>query len=112
MAEDVFGVLASPVRRELLSILRTAGPQPVQTLASQFDMRRPSISEHLKVLKNAGLVIERRRGRHRYCHLDARPLREVEQWLQPYERFWRDKLANLREVLDAENDQSDADNSR
>jgi len=111
MAEDVFGVLASPVRRELLTILRIGGPQPVQTLAAHFDMRRPSISEHLKVLKDAGLVVERKRGRHRYCHLDARPLKEVERWLRPYERFWRDRLANLREVLDAENDQSGADHS-
>jgi len=112
MPEDVFSVLASPVRRELLSILRTAGPQPVQMLASHFDMRRPSISEHLKVLKDAGLVIERKRGRQRYCHLDARPLREVQLWLRPYERFWRDKLANLRVVLDAEDHEPGADDSR
>jgi DNA-binding transcriptional ArsR family regulator len=108
MPEDVFGVLASPIRRQLLTLLRTDGPQPVRALAAHFDMRRPSVSEHLKVLKDAGLVVEHKRGRQRYYHLDARPLSQVEQWLRPYERFWRNKLANLREILDADNDEPDA----
>ena len=104
MPEDVFAVLASPIRRELLTILRASGPQPVQSLAAHFPMRRPSVSEHLKVLRDAGLVIERKRGRQRYCHLEATPLREVGDWLRPYEQFWREKLTNLRQVLDDEPD--------
>jgi len=100
--DDVFAALASPVRRELLRLLRDEGHQPVQELASHFDMSRPSVSEHLKVLLDAGLVRERREGRNRYYRLRAQPLRLVEHWLAPYEEFWRERITNLRELLDDE----------
>lgn len=99
---DVFAALASPIRRELLRLLRDEGPMPVQQLADHFEMRRPSVSEHLKLLRDAGLVGERRAGRQRYYQLEAAPLREVFDWLVPYERFWRDRLSALRQVLDEE----------
>ncbi len=75
----------------------------MQQLASRFDMRRPSVSEHLKVLRDAGLVAERKSGRQRYYQLRAGPLMEIQEWLSPYERFWRERMANLRDVLDEEN---------
>jgi DNA-binding transcriptional ArsR family regulator len=99
---DIFAALASPVRRELLGLLLD-GPLPVNALAGHFDMRRPSVSEHLRVLRDAGLVIERRVGRQRLYQLDAAPLREVSEWLGPYERFRRSRLTNLRALLDEEN---------
>jgi DNA-binding transcriptional ArsR family regulator len=99
---DVFAALASPTRRRLLGLLLEDGAQPVQELADRFDMRRPSLSEHLKVLKDAGLVEERRAGRQRLYSLRAQPLAEVADWLSPYERFWRGRLKNLRQVLDEE----------
>jgi DNA-binding transcriptional ArsR family regulator len=99
---DVFAALASPARRQLLGLLLDRGPLPVQELASHFAMRRPSVSEHLKVLKDAGLVGEQKSGRMRFYNLEPEPLREVSQWLTPYERFWREKLAGLRELLDEE----------
>lgn len=99
---DVFAAVASPVRREVLRLLRDEGPQPVQSLADHFDMRRPSFSEHLKVLRDAGLVDERRDGRQRLYSLRAEPLRELSAWLTPYEQFWRTKLTSLRELLDDE----------
>ncbi len=99
---DVFSAMASPVRRRLLGLLLDRGPLPVQALADEFAMRRPSVSEHLKVLKDAGLVREQRQGRQRYYRLDPEPLMEVSEWLSPYERFWRERLAALRELLDEE----------
>jgi DNA-binding transcriptional ArsR family regulator len=99
---DVFAALASPARRQLLGLLLDRGPLPVQELASHFAMRRPSVSEHLKVLKDAGLVGEQKSGRMRLYHLEPEPLREVTEWLTPYERFWRERLAGLRELLDEE----------
>ena len=98
---DVFGALANPTRRDLLQALLERGPQPAQSLAARFDMARPSVSEHLRVLREAGLVEERRAGRQRIYRLEAEPLREVADWLAPYERFWRDRLAGLRELLDS-----------
>ncbi|MBC6460434.1 ArsR/SmtB family transcription factor [Actinomadura sp. HBU206391] len=96
---DVFAALASPVRRELIHLLLD-GPHSVNDLASHFEMRRPSVSEHLKVLRDAGLVSEQRSGRQRLYRLEAGPLMELSQWLTPYERFWRERLTGLRELLD------------
>jgi DNA-binding transcriptional ArsR family regulator len=100
---DVFAALANPTRRELLRLLLD-GPRPVQALADNFDMRRPSVSEHLKVLRDAGLVAERRHGRQHLYELRAEPLQKVSEWLSPYERFWREKLATLRDLLDEDAD--------
>lgn len=77
---------------------------PAGAIADRFDMARPSLSEHLRVLREAGLVAEQRQGRNRVYRLDAAPLEEVADWLTPYERFWRGKLANLRDLLDEEDD--------
>jgi len=100
----VFAAVASPARRQLLGLLLEHGPLPVQDLAAHFAMRRPSVSEHLRVLKDAGLVSERRAGRQRYYHLEPHPLQELSQWLSPYERFWRHKLSGLRDLLDSGGD--------
>jgi DNA-binding transcriptional ArsR family regulator len=99
--DDVFAALANPARREVLRILLD-GPRAAGEIAERFDMRRPSLSEHLRVLREAGLVRARRQGRNRLYSLEAEPLREVSDWLSPYERFWRGKLANLAELLDEE----------
>lgn len=102
--EKVFAALASPVRREVLSRLRDAGPQPVAELASHFAMARPSFSEHLRVLRESGLVSETKVGRQRVYRLEGGALYEVQEWLHPFERFWRDKLRDLRDVLDTMED--------
>ncbi|AXK36029.1 ArsR family transcriptional regulator [Streptomyces armeniacus] len=107
--DRVFAALASPVRREVLRLLRDEGPQPVARLAERFDMARPSLSEHLKVLREAELVSERKVGRQRLYRLEAVPLNDVQDWLSPFERFWREKLAGLRDVLDAMEDVEEAD---
>ena len=104
----VFAALVNPTRRELLRLLLDEGEQPVQRLASHFAMRRPSVSEHLKVLRDAGLVDQAKRGRERYYRLEVSPLMEVSDWLSPYERFWRERMRSLRELLDEEDAGEDA----
>jgi DNA-binding transcriptional ArsR family regulator len=101
VSSDVFSALASPVRRSLLTMLAER-PQTVTELAGAFAMRRPSVSEHLRVLKDVGLVDERRAGRHRIYAIEPRPLREVADWLHPFEKFWRDRMLALAELLDQE----------
>ncbi|HVE84169.1 MAG TPA: metalloregulator ArsR/SmtB family transcription factor [Myxococcales bacterium] len=95
---DVFSALANPVRREILIKLRR-GPQMVSDLASGFEIGRPAVSEHLQVLRKARLVREEPRGRERYYHLDPRPLAEVEQWIEAFSRYWKQRLADLEQVL-------------
>ncbi|MEV0675252.1 metalloregulator ArsR/SmtB family transcription factor [Actinosynnema sp. NPDC050436] len=97
--DDVFAAVANRHRRRLLDLL-LAEPQSVNALAAHFDMRRPSVSEHLKVLRDAGLVSEERHGRERVYRVDAERLRPVADWLTPYEAYWRDALRDLRAHLD------------
>jgi DNA-binding transcriptional ArsR family regulator len=68
-------------------------------LAESFEMSLPAVSQHLKVLREAGLVSERREGRMRIYTLAAAPLREIADWVSPYEQFWQTRLRKLREHL-------------
>ena len=102
MTPDVFDALANPIRRALLAQLR-GGPQPAGALAARFtDRSRAAVSEHLAVLRRAGLVVEEPRGRERVYHLDAAPLRAVQDWLADYAAFWDDHLDQLAQVLQEE----------
>jgi DNA-binding transcriptional ArsR family regulator len=103
----VFGALANPTRRDILDML-LRGERSVVALAERFDMARPSVSEHLKVLRDCGLVTEDKHGRFRHYRVNPEPLREISAWLSPYERFWRERLTALGEVLD---DTSEGDDS-
>lgn len=96
---DVFQAIAHPARRRLLEDL-AGGEQPVNSLAAPFAMSRPAVSQHLRVLLDAGLVVERRVGRERVYRLRAEPLREVRDWVGHYEAFRTDKLGVLGEYLD------------
>ncbi|WP_433672421.1 ArsR/SmtB family transcription factor [Nocardia sp. CA-136227] len=105
-ADRVFGALANPTRRDILELL-LEGEQSVQVIAERFDMARPSVSEHLKVLRDAGLVAEDKRGRQRFYRVEPDPLYDVQSWLDPFERFWRARLRDLGAVLDAMPDDPD-----
>src|SRR5687767_11088382 len=90
LLDAIFPALSSPVRRRLLQLLLD-GPQPVKVLAEHFEMARPSVSEHLKVLLTAGMVTEKRIGRERHYALNPLPMREMAGWLRPYEAYWRER---------------------
>ena len=79
-AVDVYTAIADPTRRGLLDLL-AEGERPVKRLAEPFAMTRPAVSQHLRVLREAGLVTERRVGRERRYRLRAAPLREVDEWV-------------------------------
>lgn len=98
---DPFEGIAHPVRRMLLDAL-AEGDRPVNALAGPFagTMSRPAISQHLRVLRDAGLVTERRVGRQHLYHLRPEGLREIRDWLRTYETFWRERLSALGAYLD------------
>jgi len=98
---DVFAAISDPTRRRLLDRLG-ARERPVNDLARPFAMTRPAISQHLRILRRAGLVGVRRVGRERRYRLRAARLREVHDWVAHYERFWREKLGALGKYLDRE----------
>ena len=86
--------LADPTRRELLALL-AGGEWPAGELAAEFPVSRPAISRHLRVLREAGLVTSRIDGKRRLYALDPSPLRELDDWLEPYRRFWAQRLDAL-----------------
>ncbi|MBN9500371.1 MAG: transcriptional regulator [Armatimonadetes bacterium 55-13] len=96
---DVYAAIAAPARREILGLL-ASGDQPVQQLAESFQMTLPAVSQHLAILRDAGLVSVRKAGRQRIYSINAEPLKSVAEWAQSYERFWTDKLAALGEYLE------------
>src|SRR3954454_21089323 len=95
---DPFLAVADPTRRAILDRLR-AGDAPVAQLAANFDMTRPAVSRHLRVLRDARLVRERRGGedgRQRIYQLTPGPLRDVARWAEQYETFWQGGLSRLK----------------
>ncbi|RKT84097.1 regulatory protein, arsR family [Saccharopolyspora antimicrobica] len=101
MSKDVFLALASPSRRRLLELLAD-GPRTAGDLAAQFELSRPAVAEHLQVLRRAELVRDEQVGRQRLYHLEAAPLEQISEWLHPFERFWRDRLRSMAELLENE----------
>ena len=91
---EVFRALADPTRRALLSILGE-GAQPVAALTGRFEMSQPAVSQHLRVLREAGLVSERKAGRNRIYALEAGPLRHAAEWLERHSDFWATRFDNL-----------------
>ena len=91
---DALAALADPVRRELVALLAN-GEVPAGELADRFPVSRPAISRHLRGLGEAGLVRSRTDGRRRLYALDPRPLREIDDWLEPYRDLWAQRLDAL-----------------
>jgi DNA-binding transcriptional ArsR family regulator len=98
---DIYRAIADPTRRAILDRLR-AGAAPVHALAADFDQSRPAISKHLRVLRQAHLVSERRSGRERVYELDPAPLLRVAGWVEGYRSFWASSLNNLKRYLERE----------
>jgi DNA-binding transcriptional ArsR family regulator len=99
LAADVFRAVSDPTRRQMLELL-SVRDRTVTELAEPFDMTQPAVSQHLRVLREAGLVDVRREGRHRVYHLDPAPLQEVFDWVQYFEGFWRKGLEELGRELE------------
>ncbi len=98
--EATFRALADPTRRAVLDLLRR-GTLPAGRIAHAFPVSRPAISKHLRLLRRAHLVQERREGRHRFYQLNPGPLRAVDSWLNHYRIFWQTSLTGLKVFVEA-----------
>ena len=94
---EALAALADPTRRDLVALL-ARGELAAGELAARFPVSRPAVSRHLRVLREAGLVRSRVAGRRRLYTLDPRPLRELDDWLEPYRDLW----ARRFDALDTE----------
>jgi DNA-binding transcriptional ArsR family regulator len=97
---DVFTAVADPTRREILDRLRRHGAIPAMELADGFRISRPAVSRHLRVLRQAKLVTERREGRNRVYQLTPRPLQDIDAWIESYRKMWLHNLTNLKHHLE------------
>ena len=93
-----FDVLGDPVRRRILELLaegeRSSGAI-VEVIAAEFGISQPAVSQHLRVLRDSGFAHVRAEARNRLYSLDTAPLEQVEEWLDPFRRFWNHKLEAL-----------------
>jgi DNA-binding transcriptional ArsR family regulator len=95
---EIFEAISSPARRKILDLL-VEGDQPVKKIAGQFEMSRPAISQHLRILLSVGLVTEKRVGREHHYRLNPERLGPVRDWIAHYERFWDDNFRRLQALL-------------
>jgi DNA-binding transcriptional ArsR family regulator len=103
---DVFTAISHRGRRQMLDLL-TEAERPVSVIAAHFEMSRPAVSQHLRILLEAGLVTERRHGRERRYRLVPEQLGPVRDWIAHYERFWDDRLQRLQKQLSPKGTKND-----
>ncbi len=95
---DTFAALADPTRRRIIESL-AAGETSFGELADKFEMSRPAVSQHLKVLRHAGIVTSRADAQRRIYRLNDQSLDEVEAWLGTVREFWSQRLDRLEQLL-------------
>ncbi|MVT10679.1 ArsR/SmtB family transcription factor [Chitinophaga tropicalis] len=99
MRRDVFQAIADPTRREILNLLAYKELN-LNAIADNFDISRPAISKHIRILTECGLLMVTQQGRERYCRADLRKLKEVAEWTAQYREFWNNKLDALGDFLE------------
>lgn len=96
---DVFQAIADPTRRRLLLLL-DGQEMPVTVISSHFSISRTAVSKHLRILSDAGLVTERKVGRETRYRMEPEPLLELKRWLAYFERYWENKMAALKRLVE------------
>ena len=99
MSPTAFDVLAEPRRRDILELLRE-GERPVGDLVERLHLSQPAVSKHLRVMRDAGLVVVRSDAQRRLYRISPKPLEELDQWLEPYRLFWTTHLDRLESHLE------------
>lgn len=103
---DPFGALADPTRRHLLEQL-SGGERSAGELAAGLTISQAAVSQHLKLLRDTGLVAVRQDGRHRYYRLRPEGFAEFREWLAALERFWTARVSSLGEYLSEQRDEEE-----
>ncbi|MEE1943595.1 metalloregulator ArsR/SmtB family transcription factor [Pedobacter sp. KR3-3] len=98
MRRDVFQAIADPTRREIINLIAFQSLN-LNAIADHFDMSRPAISQHIKILNECGLLNIRQDGRERFCEMRFEKLQEVANWIARYQTFWNNKLDDLERHL-------------
>lgn len=99
---DIFQVIADPSRRQMLMMLSKES-RTINSLAENFDMSRPAVSKHIKIMYNAGFISIQDIGRERHCTLKQEGFDQLKEWLTYFDQFWASKLKNLENLLNSRN---------
>ena len=95
---DIFQAIADPSRRQILQML-TKDSYNINSICENFEMSRPAVSKHIKILQAAGFVSIREIGRERYCTLNEEGFNKIREWMNYFDRFWTSRLKKLETVL-------------
>jgi len=98
MRRDVFQAIADPTRREIINLIAHQNLN-LNAVADNFNISRPAISKHIKILTECGLIVIKQQGRERYCEAQLKTLNEVSNWVDQYKTFWTAKLNALEKHL-------------
>ena len=98
MRRDVFQAIADPTRRAIIGMIAQQ-PLNLNAVAGKFEVSRPAISKHIKILTECGLITIRRQGRERFCEANLQQLHEVADWVEKYRSFWAARLDALGDFL-------------
>ena len=99
MRRDVFQAIADPTRRDIIGLVSRESLN-LNAVAEKFDISRPAISKHIKILAECGLIVINQKGRERYCEAKLHKLNEVSGWIDQYREFWNKKLDSLEKYLE------------
>ena len=92
MRRDPFQAVADPTRRYIIELL-AAQPLPITHINRHFDLSRPAISKHIKILEECGVIKINQKGRKRWCHVQFGTLKEIANWSMKYELYWEESLS-------------------
>jgi DNA-binding transcriptional ArsR family regulator len=95
---DVFQAIADPTRRGILNLIAHQSLN-LNAIADNFDMSRPAISQHIKILTECGLIIVKIQGRERYCEVQPKQLSEVADWIEPFRQLWTERFNEMDRLL-------------
>lgn len=95
---DVFQAIADPTRRQIISLIARK-EMNLNAIADNFDISRPSVSQHIKILHECGIIEIEKMGRERYCKIQPRNLKEVADWVDPFRELWEEKLDSFEKYL-------------
>jgi DNA-binding transcriptional ArsR family regulator len=98
MRRDVFQAIADPTRREIINLI-AHNPLNLNAIADNFDVSRPAISQHIKILIECGLINIKKQGRERYCEVQAEPLNEVTSWIENFRKMWDGRFNRIDDIL-------------
>lgn len=107
---DVFQAIADPTRREIINLV-AYNPLTLNAIADNFDVSRPAISQHIKILEECGLINIKKQGRERYCEIQLEPLNQVANWVEKFRKMWDDRFNAIDDMLNDMKAEQGSDNN-